>query len=73
MGLGICLSFVPLLSCFHSRVLAIEKVLPELVLSLDDANRFIRMNSLRGKPLEIQYESTRELDMNAIEEELLNK
>ena len=39
----------------------------------DDANRFIRMKSLKGKPLEVQYESTRELDMDQIERELIGK
>ena len=34
---------------------------------LDEANKFIRSNIIRGKPLEQQYERTRETDMNAIE------
>ena len=42
-------------------------------LFLDDANRFIRMNTVKGKPLEVQYESTRELDMDLIESDLLTK
>ena len=34
---------------------------------LDEANKFIRSRSILGKPLEEQYEITRELDMNDIE------
>ena len=38
-----------------------------LFFCLDEANKFIRSNIIHGKPLEQQYERTRETDMNAIE------
>ena len=36
----------------------------------DEANSFIRGHHLKGKPLEVQYERTREGDMNGVERQL---
>ncbi|XP_057306012.1 uncharacterized protein LOC130644424 [Hydractinia symbiolongicarpus] len=43
----------------------------EIGLTSNEANKFIRSNYIKGKPLEQQYEKTREADMIAIENKIL--
>lgn len=49
------------------------KHLMDIGITSNEANAFIQANQLRGKPLEVQYERTRESDMNAIEKQLLQE
>lgn len=45
----------------------------EIGITSNEANNFIKGNTLRGKPLELQYERTRENDMNRIEDRLMQE